>query len=326
MNRRTSLQLAAGSLAMGLTSSVTNNITLAADSTTPQDKNLDSTFAEAAKSISFCLNTSTIHGENIPVTEQIKIASKAGYTGIELWVRDVDKYVAAGNKLSVLRRQIADAGLQVQSAIAFGEWIVDDEAARKKGLVQCGKDMEIIRELGGRRIAAPPTGATKQAGLDLDRAGERYRELIEVGRARDVVPQLEVWGFSKNLHRLSQVLYVCAAAQHPDACILPDIYHLFKGGSDFSDTHLLPGSRVHVLHMNDYPADPPRETISDQHRVYPGDGVAPIRYALQAMMRNGFAGVLSLELFNRDYWNQDPNIVAATGLAKMKASVADAIA
>ena len=287
---------------------------------------MSSTFAESAKSISFCLNTSTIHGENIPVTEQIKIASKAGYTGIELWVRDVDKFVSGGGKLSVLRRQIADAGLQVQSAIAFGEWIVDDEAARKKGLEQCGKDMEIIRELGGRRIAAPPTGATKQPGLDLDRAGERYRELIEIGRARDVVPQLEVWGFSKNLHRLSQVLYICAAAQHPDACILPDIYHLYKGGSDFSDVHLLPGSRVHVLHMNDYPAEPPRETISDQYRVYPGDGVAPIRYALQAMMRNGFSGVLSLELFNRDYWNQDPNIVAATGLAKMQASLADAIA
>jgi 2-keto-myo-inositol isomerase len=326
MNRRTSLHLAAGSFAIGLSAAARLNSTLASepsDSTEPISK---STFAEAAKSITFCLNTSTIHGENIPVTEQIKIASKAGYTGIELWVRDVDKYISGGGKLADLRRQIADAGLQVQSAIAFGEWIVDDEAARKKGLVQCGKDMEIIRELGGRRIAAPPTGATKQPGLDLDRAGERYRELIEVGRARDVVPQLEVWGFSKNLHRLSQVLYVCAAAQHPDACILPDIYHLYKGGSDFSDTHLLPGSRVHVLHMNDYPSAPPRETIADQHRVYPGDGVAPIRYALQAMMRNGFAGVLSLELFNRDYWNQDPNIVAATGLAKMKASVADAIA
>jgi len=78
--------------------------------------------------------------------------------------------------------------------------------------------------------------------------------------------------------------------------------------------------------MNDYPAEPNRETISDQYRVYPGDGVAPIRYALQAMLRNGFEGVLSLELFNREYWAQDPNIVAATGLAKLKASVADAIA
>ena len=35
----------------------------------------------------------------------------------------------------------------------------------------------------------------------------------------------------------------------------------------------------------------------------------------------GFAGVLSLELFNRDYWQQDPLNVALTGLAKMKAVV-----
>ena len=315
MNRRTSLGIAASTVAMGLVSN--------ASEATAQSQG-SSSLAKSANDITFCLNTSTIHGEVIPVTEQIKIASKAGYTGIELWVRDIDKFIEAGGKLSELRRQIADAGLKVESAIAFGQWIVDDDGTRNKGLEQCGRDMEIIRELGGRRIAAPPTGATEKAGLDLDRAGERYRALLEVGRARDVTPQLEVWGFSKNLHRLSQVLYICAAAHHPDACILPDIYHLYKGGSDFADVHLLPGSRVHVLHMNDYPAEPNRETISDQYRVYPGDGVAPIRYALQAMLSNGFAGVLSLELFNREYWAQDPNVVAATGIAKMKASVADA--
>jgi hypothetical protein len=33
-----------------------------------------------------------------------------------------------------------------------------------------------------------------------------------------------------------------------------------------------------------------------------------------------YAGYLSLELFNREYWKQDPNEVAKTGLAKMKAA------
>jgi 2-keto-myo-inositol isomerase len=35
--------------------------------------------------------------------------------------------------------------------------------------------------------------------------------------------------------------------------------------------------------------------------------------------------VLSLELFNREYWKQDPLEVAKTGLTKMKASVEKAM-
>ena len=42
----------------------------------------------------------------------------------------------------------------------------------------------------------------------------------------------------------------------------------------------------------------------------------------ERLRRNGFDGVLSLELFNRAYWKQDPLAVAETGLAKMKRSVA----
>jgi sugar phosphate isomerase/epimerase len=77
--------------------------------------------------------------------------------------------------------------------------------------------------------------------------------------------------------------------------------------------------------MNDYPATPPRSEIKDEHRVYPGDGIAPLRQILQTMIENGFNGALSLELFNREYWAQDPNVVAATGLAKMKSAVANAL-
>jgi sugar phosphate isomerase/epimerase len=38
-------------------------------------------------------------------------------------------------------------------------------------------------------------------------------------------------------------------------------------------------------------------------------------------MATGFNGVMSLELFNRKYWEQDPNAVAAEGLRKMKAVI-----
>ena len=266
----------------------------------------------------YCLNTSTIQGEKIPLEKQVEIASTAGYDGIELWLRDVQLFLDAGGKLAELRKQLDDSGLTVESAIAFAAWIVDDEEARTKGLEQAARDMEVVAALGGKRIAAPPAGATQGPKLDLDRAGERYRALLELGRQQGVVPMLEVWGFSTNLSRLAEVLHVCAAVDHPDACVLPDVYHLYKGGSNFSDLALLAGPKIPVFHINDYPSEPERSRIQDADRVYPGDGIAPLPQIFTTLQGNGFAGILSLELFNRTYWEQDPLEVARTGLAKMK--------
>lgn len=75
-----------------------------------------------------------------------------------------------------------------------------------------------------------------------------------------------------------------------------------------------------VLHMNDYPALP-RETIGDADRVYPGDGVAPMQQIFSILHQIGFQGVLSVELFNRDYWQQDALTVAKTALVKTRAVV-----
>ena len=275
--------------------------------------------------VKFCLNTSTIHGEVVPIVEQVAIAKKAGYDAIEFWLRDINKYTSEGGTLPDLKKRIVDAGLTVESSIAFANWIVDDEEVRKKGLEQARKDMDTVTAIGGIRIAAPPAGATKKedGAINLDQAGERYRALLEVGKSAGCIAQLEVWGFSKNLSKLSEVLYVAAAAQHPDACVLPDIYHLYKGGSSFHDLNLLSGKRIHVFHMNDYP-DISKDKISDADRVYPGDGIAPVSKILSTVFDSGFDGVLSIELFNRTYWQQDPNLVAAKGLASMKLAVSQA--
>jgi sugar phosphate isomerase/epimerase len=108
---------------------------------------------------------------------------------------------------------------------------------------------------------------------------------------------------------------------HPKACLLPDVYHIYKGGSDFNGLKMLSGKAIQVFHLNDYPADPPRETIRDSDRVMPGDGVAPLTRILRDVHANTSGVVLSLELFSQVYWEQDPLTVARTGLAKMKSAV-----
>lgn len=138
-----------------------------------------------------------------------------------------------------------------------------------------------------------------------------------------VVPQVEVWGSSRTLSRLGEAAFVAMESMHPHACILPDVYHLYRGGSGLGGVKLLSPSAIHVFHFNDYPANPTREKLTDADRVYPGDGTAPLKALLEDLAAGGFHVMLSLELFNRKYWAQDPLTVARTGLEKMKALVQD---
>lgn len=274
----------------------------------------------------FCLNTSTIREQKVGIVREIEITAKAGYDAIEPWVDTLHQYVEAGGSLADLRKRIADAGITVESAIGFAQWIVDDDEARRKGLEQARRDMDVLAQIGGKRIAAPPVGAHDKPGPDLVTTAKRYRALLEIGAELGVTPQVEVWGFSRTLSRLAETVFVAVESGHPQACVLPDVYHLHKGGSSFESVKLLSGVAVQVFHLNDYPADPPREKINDADRVYPGDGVAPLSAVLRDLQQAGFRGHLSLELFNREYWKQDPQAVARTGLQKMRAAVEAALA
>lgn len=278
------------------------------------------------KPFGFCLNMSTIREQKLTVPQQIEVAAKAGYDAVEPWMGELHKFVEQGGQTADLRKRIADSGLTVESAIGFAEWIVDDEAKRKQGLENARRDMDLLKQIGGKRIAAPPAGATKQSDLNLLRAAERYHALLEVGRQIGVTPELELWGFSQSLSRLSEVLFVAAETGHPDACLLPDIYHIYKGGSDFRALRLINGQVIHVLHMNDYPMNPPRATISDADRIFPGEGVAPLTTVLRDLYATGFRGMLSLELFNREYWKQEPLQVARHGLEMMREAVRKSLA
>lgn len=265
----------------------------------------------------YCLNTSTISSENPGLHAYVDIASKAGYDGIEVWVRDVQKALEEGHSVSSLRDYIKDHGLRVENAIGFAPWMAEGE----QGFVQMKQEMEMLAGIACHRIAAPPAGVAADQPLDLFAMGEKYAKLLDLGRETGVMPQLEFWGSSQVLWHLGQVLMIAAVADDPDARILPDVYHMFRGGSGFDTLKMLNGELIEVFHMNDYLTSKAREEQGDADRVYPGDGGAPLHQILTDLTNMGGEKVLSLELFNRAYWKEDPLQVAKTGLSKMKSLV-----
>jgi len=288
-------------------------------------KSSGSVVTGSINNFTYCLNTSTISGQNVGFLKEIEIAANAGYDGIEIWIRGIRKYLDEGGNLKTLKKYIDDLGIKVENAIGFAQWIVDDETQRQKGIEQLKEEMDMLAQIGCIRIAAPPAGATSIPGLDLFEAGKRYRAILELGEKMGVIPQLEIWGPSANLHHISQALFVASAANHPKACILPDVYHMFRGGSGYHSLKLISGKAIEMFHFNDFVAHIPRERQKDSDRVYPGDGAAPFSEIINYLNDSGGNKILSLELFNETYWKQDAFDVAKTGLEKMKEVVSSAL-
>jgi sugar phosphate isomerase/epimerase len=262
------------------------------------------------------LNTSTLFPFRLDIKQQVRVAAEAGYQGIELWMKDIDAYVANGGSIGELRSYIADAGVAVVNAIAFFKWADADAATREQGLAQAEREMHMLAELGCPAVAAPPYGDVE--GVTLEAIAGHYARLAQLARGIGVEPYLEFWGRAKALSRLSQALFVAMESGVSDAKLLLDPFHMYTGGSELQSIAYLNGANIGIVHVNDYVAVPAREQIADADRVFPGDGIAPTHELARLLGRAGYRGYLSLELFIESFGAASALDVARRGLAAVQ--------
>jgi 2-keto-myo-inositol isomerase len=267
-------------------------------------------------SFKFSLNTSTIRGQKLSLPQIIELAARAGYDGFEPWMMEIQAYLQTGKSVASLKKLASDAGIEFFDCIGFPTWMAQDEEKSKTGFTQMENEMGILADLGCPRVAAPAIGT--EVPIDLLKAGEKYKSLLDLGRKTGVMPQLEFWGAFPSFFHLGQAMAVAAAADDKDAKILADVYHLFRGGSGFEGMKMLDGHAIDIFHMNDFPADIPRTDQQDKDRVFPGDGGAPMQELADTLKSKGKPIILSLELFNPTYYAMDAEYVVKTGLEKMR--------
>ena len=265
----------------------------------------------------YCLNTSTIQPASLP--DKIRAAGEAGYDAIELWHADVDAYVAEGHTVADVRHMLDDRGLTVPSMIFIKGWFDMTAETRPAVLAEARRRLEQAAELGSKICVSGPL----LGPVDLLQGANNFRALLELGREIGVRPSLEFLGFAEMFNSVEIALQLLANINEPDASVVVDPFHLFRGGAEMSSVAAcgIAGVEIGILHFNDTPAEPPREQQHDLNRVMPGDGHLDLATYLQQARLAGYQGPLSLELFNREYWQRDPLDVAREGLEKMKAVV-----
>lgn len=310
MNRRSFLQVGAGAAGVALGAA-------ARAAAVPEKE-----YQGGASPWPLCLNSSTIRPT--PLVEKIRVAAAAGYDGIELWVNELEEHERDGGDLKDLGQSIRDRGLFVPNIIGLWNCMPAGEEAFEASLEATRKRMALSAAVGSKHVAAIP--APDRVDFDLKWGAECYRRLLKIGRDEfGLRVACEFVGFMKGVHRLGQGAAVALDADDADASLIMDTFHLYRGGSGFEGIGHLHGSFIADFHWNDVPPAPDREELGDEHRIYPGDGILPLKRALTLLLAIGYSGPLSLEMFNREHWKQDAKVVAETGLRKMREGIAAAL-
>ncbi|MBY0586833.1 sugar phosphate isomerase/epimerase [bacterium] len=265
--------------------------------------------------LTFGLNTSTIRPAG--PREKIEITAKAGYEAIEMWISDVDQYVKDGGTIADLRKLLDDLSLARPSMIMLGGFYTVDESSLALAMDECKRRLDIAAQLGIKRIVASPPREKVNRALAI----ERYGMLLDVSLTFGVPASVEFLGFVEGINTLEEAWAICSGPGNSAATVTPDIWHLFRGGSNLATLDQIPADHISCFHWNDAPREPARLEQNDSHRVYPGDGIMPLAQIADQLRKKGWEGCLTLELFNPEYWKEDPLVVAKTGLEKMKASV-----
>ncbi|WP_276347891.1 sugar phosphate isomerase/epimerase [Daejeonella sp. JGW-45] len=259
-----------------------------------------------------CLDTATVRPASLK--DKVKIAAIAGYDAIEPWDGELQKFEADGGNLKDLGKEIKDLGLFVPSVIGLWNSIPPTKEQFESSLKDTRNRMRMAADIGAEHIQTIANNAGENYNHKWMAA--RYRDILEIGINEYKIQPALVFVKYQPIKTMGQAMGIIMDSNHPSAMMIPDTYHMYISEGGFEALKLVNGKSIAIFQFSDAPASPPVSELGDSHRVYPGDGILPLPQILRDLKASGFRKCISLELYNPEYWKQDLQKVAETGLAK----------
>ena len=234
--------------------------------------------------------------------------ARAGIRAVEPDLGKVREF-AQQESPRMARQLLDDLGLKAVSC--SNQLFLEESGARRAGAIEDLKwKVELAEIIGADRMVVPSAASEPHTIEDYEQVIENLREAADIAQPHKVTLMVEHTRLSTLINNLRTALKVVREANHSHLKVMLDTFHFWSGMSKFEDLELLRDGELHHLHFEDIPAEPPLEMFGQQSRVFPGEGIAPLRRIVEVLQRKGYRGPASLELFNPVVQATDPYEVA----------------
>jgi 3-dehydroshikimate dehydratase len=246
--------------------------------------------------------------------DKLTAISAAGFDGVEIFENDL--FYHEGTAADV-KRIADDRGLRIMLFQPFRDFEAGPREKLQRNLDRAERKFDLMGELETdlmlvcSSIAPDATDDDALAAADLHALGERAaRRGLRIG--------YEALGWGRHVSTYGHALRIVEKADHPAVGLVLDSFHTLCIRDDDAPIAKIPSERIFFVQIADAPLiqlDP--LSWSRHFRLFPGQGGMPVTRFVRNVIASGYAGPISLEIFNDEFRAAPPRPIAIDAMRSL---------
>jgi len=246
--------------------------------------------------------------------DKLAAAAAAGFVSVEIFENDL---IASAWSPERVRRECERRGLSIDLYQPFRDFEAVPPEVFQANLRRAERKFDVMERLGVTTMLVC-SSESPDAVDDDDLAAEQLHELAERASGRGLRIAYEALAWGRFVDTYSHAWRIVRRADHAALGLCLDSFHVLSRGDDPAGIRVIPGHKIFHLQL----ADAPQLKMdvvewSRHHRLFPGLGSFDLGAFTRHVLTTGYAGPLSLEVFNDVYRQADPRQAAIDGMRSL---------
>ena len=191
------------------------------------------------------------------------------------------------------------------------------EPQRGRNFARAQHKFDLMQELGTDLLLICSNVSPASLG-GIDRAAADFRALGELAAPRGLRVGFEALAWGRHVNDYRDAWEIVRRADHKSIGIILDSFHALAPGFPVTAMASIPADKIFLVQL----ADAPKLGLdvlswSRHFRCFPGQGDLPVGAFMEAIAATGYAGPLSLEIFNDQFRSGSAVRTATDGLRSL---------
>jgi 4-hydroxyphenylpyruvate dioxygenase len=254
-----------------------------------------------------CIATVSLSGG---LAEKLEAIAAAGFDAVEIFEADLLSFHGTPRDVA---KMVADLGMKILTFQPFRDFEGMPEPQRARTFARAERKFDLVQELGCDQLFVC-SNVSPESLAGLDRAAADFYELGERAAKRGIRIGYEALAWGRHIHDYRDAWEIVRRAGHPAIGLVLDSFHIFSRRTDLRPIRSIPGDKIFLVQLSDAPwLDMDVMQWSRHFRCFPGQGDFPLSDYMEAVADTGYAGPLSVEVFNDEFRAGSPRSVAVDG-------------